>query len=381
MKILIDTHLSDQTITGIGRYINELLTALLKIDTKNEYHILTHRCVDEDHPIGKLEAPNLMKTRVHFHGPSPMQHLRMHSIMKKISPDIYHHPHFDLPMGHRIPSIITIHDLKYIRHPEYFPGRSRMKTFYMKKMVHNALQRTDKVVADSESTKRDLTALFPVQEDKIVVIHLGLAPFSQREKDSNFDDSILKKYGIKKKFILFVGERRPHKNIGSLIKAFKILRDSNKVKMRLVIVGKSYSNYREPEEIVDQEGLNEDVIFTDHLRDNELPTFYQNAAMLVLPSLYEGFGFPILEAMGCGIPVLGSNRTSIPEVMGDAGLLFKPHDVRDLALKMEKVLSDATLRRKMISRGLERAKQFRWENVALQTLNVYQDVYQRKLGM
>jgi len=373
MKILIDAHLSENKLTGIGRYLNGLITSLLKIDQNNEYFLLIREGIAPSHPLSKLEAGNLKKIPVHLRGVSPCQHIVIPKILSKVKPGIYHHPHFDLPLFQQYPSVITVHDVKYIRYPEYFSQKRHTKAIYMKKMLKSSLHRSKKVIAVSKSTKKDILELFDVNEDKIVVVHHGLT--NRFTEENHSDINVLKKYGIHSKFILFVGERRPHKNIVNLIKAFKILLNSVKEKLQLLIIGKGYSNYTEPEKIIVKENLNSKVVLTGFVPDNELQILYQEAEMLVLPSFYEGFGFPLIEAMTLKTPVLGSNRTSIPEIIGNAGLLFNPDNVDELATKMKLLIQNNTLKKKIITKGFQRAKQFTWQNVARQTLEIYKEVF------
>jgi glycosyltransferase involved in cell wall biosynthesis len=369
MKFLIDTHLSEDTLTGIGRYINELVTGLFKILNHNDLSLITN-----GYNVYNFNTIHLNKRctcfPVYLHGLSIRQHIILPKIIHKIRPDVYHHPHFDLPFFQSVPSVITIHDLKYIRHPEFFSDLNLIKSLYMKSMMASSIKRAKRIIAVSKSTKHDIISTFNCDEKKINVIYHGRFNYHTKAI-KEFD---LCKLGITKPYILCVGERRPHKNIPNLIKAFIELNKHYKPDIQLVIVGKAYASYCEPEKIVQKNGLCDSVILTGYITDDLLDYLYKNAYLFVIPSLYEGFGFPILEAMNAGVPVVGSDRTSIPEIIGEAGLLFSPVDIDDMVNKIKLALTNKELRNRLKDLGLKRAGQFTWERTAKATMEVYQDV-------
>lgn len=373
MRILFDAHLSENEIAGIGRYINELIKALLLVDQKNEYVILILDDLLPEHPLIQLEAPNLMKVSVNLKRLSFRQHWTTQRLVRRYQPDVYHHPHFDLPLGISAPSVVTIHDVKYLRHPEFFPTRARLKREYMKRMFRSALRRANKIIAVSEATKDDLCEMFSIGREDIVAVHHGI--HSIGKDHHNVKQEFFDKYGIKKPFLLFVGVRRPHKNLLCLIDAFQRVLKTVGKELQLVIVGKSYKDYKAPETAIAERGLDKRVIWMDYLEDQFLEILYKNAELLVLPSLYEGFGFPILEAMKFDLPVIGANTTSIPEILGNAGLLVDPMDPEDIAEKIVSLLTSQQLREKLIWLGRERVKEFTWKKAALNTLKVYKQVY------
>jgi glycosyltransferase involved in cell wall biosynthesis len=373
MRILFDAHLSENNISGIGRYINELIKALVLIDKKNEYLILILDDLTAAHPLIRLEAPNLTKISVNFRGLSLRQHWVTRGLVRHYRPDVYHHPHFDLPIGISSPSIVTIHDLKYLHHPEYFPKLSRLKSQYMKCMFQSALRRASKVIAVSESTKKDIGEMFSINSQDVIVIHHGIHSITKNHHHLSQD--FFDNHGIKKPFILFVGVRRPHKNLTGLIDAFNRVLKTAGDELQLVIVGNSYKDYDMPERVIAERGLDQHVILMDYIEDDSLETLYRNTEMLVLPSLYEGFGFPILEAMKFDVPVIGANTTSIPEVLGNAGLLVDPLNPEEIAEKIISLLTSHQLRERLIQLGKKRVKEFTWEKAALNTLKVYRQVY------
>jgi len=336
--------------------------------------------MDSEHPLMQIKSDKCKIVPTDLRGPSLKQHLILPELCRRFNPDVYHHPHFDMPLWQTVPSVLTVHDVKYIRHPDYFPERSLIKKIYMKRILAISLQRSKHVIAVSENTKKDLLDLFNIPEAKITVIHHGLSENIALNGPSVGDSVVLKKFGVRGRFILFVGERRPHKNIVNLIRAFKILLSEFGSDFQLVIVGKPYAEYRGSENEVSTEGISDHVLFTDYLNDHDLRLFYRNAEMLVLPSFYEGFGFPIIEAMELGIPVAGANCTSIPEIIGEAGLLFNPNDIQEMALMMKRLLKDQKLKERFVRIGKERVKKFTWDKTARETYRCYSEVYSLTLN-
>jgi glycosyltransferase involved in cell wall biosynthesis len=372
MKILFDAHLSENKITGIGRYINELLLELLKIDTKNEYIVLVHKKINSEHPLRKINSKNYIMVPVNFRGLSLKEHYEIKKFSKQFKPDIYHHPHFDLPFRINIPSVITIHDLKYILFPEFFPKMSFLKRRLIMELTANSIRNAGTIISVSESTKNDIVKIFNKYDKNIITIHHGYKNFEGITSSRNsFSDHEIDKY---KPYLFFVGERRPHKNIINLIKAL-ILLHNRKNKIKLIIVGKKYKNYTQPEKFIREMKLEGQVHLFDYVDDIFLKTLYLNAEMFIFPSLYEGFGFPILEAMSAGLPVIGSNISSIPEVVGDAGLLVDTTKPEYLASKIEAVLKDDKLSKELGKKSLRRSLDFSWKRCAIETLSVYEELF------
>lgn len=373
MKILFDAHLSENKISGIGRYINELLTNLVKIDEFNQYFILLNENLNSNHPLTSLNKKNVTKIKVSLQGLTLRQNYLIPKFIREIKPDLYHHPHFDLPFGIQIPSIVTIHDVVYLKNPHFLMTQSYLKLFYMKNMFMRSLRKAARVIAISETTKKDLVELFHTIPDKIIPIYHGINQFHKTINERE-ETNILKKYSIPKPFLLYVGIRRPHKNLPILIDAFHRLIQSTRNDIYMVIIGRAYRDYTVPEEMVKKYNLQDRVRFLEYVEDTVLPTIYRQAEIFIFPSLYEGFGLPLLEAMSYDLPVIGSKCSAIPEIMGEAGLLFDPHSADDLSEKINILLNDPTRRNKLVETGRQRIKNFTWEKTARQTLQVYEDV-------
>jgi len=377
MRILIDAHLSENWLTGVGRYINELVKGLLTADRENEYIILVRDNLEPKHPLLQLDLPNLIRRKVNLYGLSLKQHYVIPDLIKYYQPDVYHHPQFYLPLGVHVPSIITVHDIIPFRHAEYFPKKAVFKRGYMRWMLQSALKRASKVIVISEATRQDIIDMFSAQSERIETVYHGIS-LNGHSVHLNSRD-ILKKYLVKKPYILFVGERRPHKNIPRLIEGFKKVTELAGDEIQLVIAGKARPDYKLPENIIKESNLESRILLLDFVEDDILKLLYKNAELFILPSLYEGFGMPLLEAMKFDLPVLGANISSMPEVIGDAGLLFDPLNTDDLAEKVVSVLQDYNLKQRLIEKGRKHIEKFTWEKAAVKTLRIYQQAFENSI--
>lgn len=241
--------------------------------------------------------------------------------------------------------------------------------------LYQGLKQADKLIAISEYTKGDLTKYLKISEDKITVVHQGVD--HEKYKPMPKDDEIVNKYKLPEdmKIILYVGAEYPRKNLPTLIEAFgKLKKDYEGVK--LVKAGNPQTGGAREKliKLINKLGLENEIIFTDFVPEEDLPKLYNAADLFVFPSFYEGFGLPPLEAMACGTPVITSNASSLPEVVGDAGIMVDPHDVVGLAKAMYDVLTNDPLRENLVKKGLQRAKLFNWEKTARETLKVYEEV-------
>jgi len=235
------------------------------------------------------------------------------------------------------------------------------------------LKTADKIITVSNSTKNDLMNHFNIPKEKIRVI-FEAADEKFKSLNNKETKEVKYKYHLNFPFILYVGGLAVHKNIPALIKAFYKVKKKG-IQHKLVITGTKRWKYKEIFETIDKLDLQNDVVFTGYVSDEDLPALYNAADLFVYPSIYEGFGLPPLEAMACGTPVITSNTSSLPEVVGDAGIMVDPYDVNGLADAMHEVLANEGLRANMIKNGLERAKMFSWEKCARETLKVYEEVY------
>ncbi|PNX48592.1 MAG: hypothetical protein BV457_01160 [Thermoplasmata archaeon M9B1D] len=274
--------------------------------------------------------------------------------------DIFH------GLGHYIPtynkgkykSIMTVYDVCPFLLPETY---SKDVADYYNYIFPKRLEKADKIITISKNTKKDLVNYFNIDKDKIEVIYLGV------EKKYSYSNKIKKN-----KYILSVGTLQPRKNFVNLIKAFSLIK--NNFEHKLVIVGKKGSDYINILEEIKKHNLENRVFIQGYISDKQLIEIYKSADLFVFPSLYEGFGLPPLEAMACGIPVIASNTSSLPEVIGDAGIMIDPKNVNDIADAIKKILNSEKLKNDLILKGLERTKMFEWKNTSNKILKIYEDI-------
>ncbi|NJE77285.1 glycosyltransferase family 1 protein [Thermococcus sp. ES12] len=291
---------------------------------------------------------------------------------KKLRLDLVHDVYLGLFFFYpqKTKKIITIYDLVPIKFPQTHRGDTILAHKYA---LMRSLRYADKIISISYSTKKDAVKYFKISEEKIRVIHLGVDE-DYKLLPENEIKKIKQKYNLNYPFILYVGTLEPRKNIPTLLKALYKLKKQG-LPHKLVITGKKGWKYKNIFELISKLNLQRDVIFTGYVPREDLPALYNAADLFVYPSLYEGFGLPPLEAMACGTPVITSNTSSLPEVVGNAGIMVDPYDVNGLAKAIYEVLTNDRLREELRKRGLERAKMFSWKKTAEETLKVYEEVY------
>jgi glycosyltransferase involved in cell wall biosynthesis len=286
--------------------------------------------------------------------------------------DIFHSTDFVLPPVRQARTILTVHDLTFMRLPECAETGLRA---YLSKVVPRSIERADLVLADSQSTKNDLIELLGVSPDKVEVVYAGVERRFRPMEGEMALQRVKRRYGLDFPFILSLGTLEPRKNFAGLVEAYALMRGKGQGRgrreLKLVIAGGKGWLYDEIFAKVEELGLEDKVIFPSFVTDEDLPALYNLAELFVFPSLYEGFGLPPLEAMACGTPVITSDRPSLPEVVGEAGLMVEATDGEALAGAMERVLTDENLRREMREKGLKQAEKFTWEAAAEKLLDVY----------
>ncbi len=274
----------------------------------------------------------------------------------------------------RTPYIITVHDLiRYLDlkgYETYIHRPNHRDKFYLG-LDYKGIKKATRVIAISEATKRDLMHHLGILDEQISVIYMGV-------DHTTFKPS-LQPSQLEHPYILFVGSEHPRKNLPNLLRAFKRLKEQPRFKkLKLVKVGKAggpeIDFRRQTVRIMDSLNLNQEVIFTETVPEKDLVAYYRGAKCFVFPSLYEGFGLPPLEAMACGCPVISSDTSSLPEVVGEAAIKVSPHDIEELAVALEKILTDRELRENLIARGATQAAKFSWEQTAKKTLEIYEGV-------
>lgn len=278
-------------------------------------------------------------------------------------PDVFFSPTHYAPRFSPVPTVIAIMDISYVFYPETFKKRDLRQ---LNSWTGYSVKKARKVITISQSSKNDIIKHYKVPDSKVDVVYPGIKNLMKSNKKLD-----LSTWGIKEDYILFVSTLQPRKNIERLIEAFSKLKKDN---LQLVIVGKRGWLYEDILAAPKKFGVEKEVVFLDFVSDEDLPVLYENAQCFVMPSLYEGFGLPILEAMKYDCPVVTSNVSSLPEVGGDAALYFDPYNTDEIKEKIEKVLTDAKLRKTMIEKGREQVKKFNWEKSAEKVLSILKEV-------
>ncbi|KKP36371.1 MAG: mannosyltransferase B-like protein [Candidatus Peregrinibacteria bacterium GW2011_GWA2_33_10] len=368
MKIGIDARMYSTKFTGIGRYVYELIQNLQEIDKKNEYFIFLN---DPEYKTYIPTNPNFHKIRVNARHYTLTEQLKFLRKLNKCKLDLVHFTHFNAPILYFKPSIVTIHDLTL----SFYPGKKMTSVFHRiayHLTIYCSIKKAKKIIAVSQNTKKDIEKLFKINSEKIKVIYEAANKDFKPIKDQKLLDHIKEKYDLDKPFLLYTGVWRDHKNITGLLKGFHILQQKYKFNGYLVITGKEDPHYPEVKETVKTYNLQKHVKFTGLIPEQDLIALYNLAEIYVLPSFYEGFGLPILEAFACNTPVACSDSSSLPEIAGEQNaIFFDPKDHEDIAAKIHQILKDKSLRKTLKSRGQKRLTRFSWPKMAKETLEVY----------
>ena len=366
MHIGIDCRLPYYQMGGISQYVLHLLPALAALDQENQYTLFHSR---KDGRSYLPSAPNFRRANLW----TPCHHrVERWALSAELLPhrlDVLHSPDFIPPQRGGKRQIITVHDLNFIYYPQFLTPESLR---YYADQIEWAVHVADRISADSHATRSDLIEKLNVPPEKVTTIHLAVNPLYQRDYAAADIHKTLKQHNLPQGFILFVGTLEPRKNVPTLIKAYRQLRQETPVDAPLVLVGGKGWIYDEIFATIDALGLQEHVRHLSGVFDQQLAHLYHAAGVLVTPSHYEGFGLPALEAMNCGCPVVVSNRGSLPEIVGPNGVMIDdPDDAAAWADILRRVLTDAALREVMARNGRSHAATFSWEKAARQTLDLY----------
>jgi len=365
MRIGIDARMVYYTQAGISQYTQRLIRALAGIDQENEYLVI------QNWRDKSSLCLNHNFRRVPFISPAhhQLEQWFLRFELPQLDLDVLHSPDFIPPFQYNCKSVITIHDLAFLLYPQFLTEDSA----HYYGQIDQAVHRTDHIIAVSQNTKEDTIRLLGVPEDKITVIYEAANPI-YRPVDEGELRRVREKYHIAGDYIFFVSTIEPRKNLPALLRAFRQLLDDYKLEVQLVVAGRRGWLFDEVFSLVEELKLIEDVLFLGRVPVEDLPPLYTAATLFAYPSTYEGFGLPPLEAMACGTPVVVSNVSSLPEVVGDAALMVAPDDVPGLTVALWRGLTDEAQRAELIAKGFRRASCFSWEKAARQTLAVYQRV-------
>jgi glycosyltransferase involved in cell wall biosynthesis len=372
MDIGIISNFIDEFSGGIGVYTYQIIKNLNKIDDENKYHLIHYFKNDLD--IYNHNKDIIIPKNRFINGWGSFMFWRYFTLplkLKNYSLDMVHDPYELGPFTFSQPfqKVITVHDLTPLIFPKLF---KKTDVILHRLLLKKTINRADKIITVSCHSKNDLIKHLNVPEDKIEVIYNGKGEaFKTINKEEI--EAITMKYQLPHEFILSVGGLHPIKNIPRLLQAYHLALKEG-LKHKLVIVGVAMDRSREIFQTLKVLGIEEKVIFTGPVPEKDLVALYNAADLFVYPCLYAGFGLPPLEAMACGTPVITSNNSSLPEVVGDAGLLVDPYDTQELAQSINSLLSDGKTGKKLIKKGLKRSKLFKWSDTAIKTLEIYEEV-------
>jgi len=368
MHIAIDAHSVGAQLAGNESYITNLIEALAAIDSVNQYTLYVTSPASTKRFGNRW--PNFKLRTTLPHTPLVRVPLTLAAELRRRPVDLLH-VQFTAPPFAPCPIVVSIHDLSFEHLPETFKRRSRVQ---LRLTVRRTARRAARILALSEHGRNDIIATYGIDPARVSVTPLAAARHFAPVDDAIQLSRVRKNYGIRDQYIICVGSIQPRKNLPRLIGAYANLRSLRpEAKLpQLVLVGKKAWLYQETLRVAAEHGLMDDIKFTGYVPEADLPTLYSGAVCSVYPSFFEGFGLPVLEAMQCGTPVIAGNRTSIPEVVGDAGLLVDPFDQNALALALARVIDDSDLAAELRVKGLERAKQFSWHETARLTLKAYE---------
>jgi len=364
MRIGIDGRFLNHPESGHGTYSRELISNLAEIDSENEYYVFVS-------PGYKPEINqsnfHFIKTDIPYY--SIAEQTKLPFILKKYQLDLMHFVHFNKPILYRASNVITIHDLTLT----HFKGEKSnpIKQFFYKLIIGSAIKSSDSIIAISEFTKQEILKNYSVSEEKISVIYEGFHPQFRKIGNKSLIKETISGYNITKPYIIYIGQQRPHKNLVRLVNAFSQVRQKG-LDYQLVLVGKKNPKYEQLNLEIKKQKLTQDVIFTGFAEDKELPKLINGARLLVMPSLMEGFGLPVLEGLACDVPVAASRISSLPEVGGQAVNYFDPYDSKDMAKIIYNTLTDKNLRTKLLDKSANQLKKFSWSNMADQVKQLYE---------
>jgi glycosyltransferase involved in cell wall biosynthesis len=362
---------------GIETYFRKILACLQKVNTGDDYFLLVDSHYTDEY---LLTSPNFNKVMCNFTEPSLLWFIRgvlrntlkfdiLKPVLNRLPVDIIHHPFSTLiPPGLKIPSVLTFHDIQHEFFPEFFVG-AEMKN--RRDFSRRSAIEATRIIAISEHVKSSLVDKYQVSPDKIDVVYNGYG-HEYQVMDSDRELELVKmKYALDRPFMYYPAATWPHKNHKKLLEAMRLLSDKYNFDGNLVLTGVAKQSNNEILGDIDRLRLTDRVKILGYLPYGDIPSLYNLARLLVYPSLFEGFGLPLVEAMACGCPIVCSNVTAMPEVVKNAALFFTPTSEEDIADKIWSVWNDDSLRGQLVLKGRERVKQFQWERSARETIEVY----------
>lgn len=360
---------------GIAHYTYYLVKHLLKFDKRNEYVLFFDSRMQRER-THELEQPNVKIVYFPFSQyrkflPVGYSHLLITGALMREHLDLYHAPATSVPLTYRGPTVVTVHDLAIYKHPKLFPSGQLLST---KVVVPRSIRRAKRVIAVSETTKRDVRQLFRVGDKRVKLIYEGFV----RERAAATVVDVKEKYGLDK-YVLFVGTIEPRKNLVNLIRGFSSVANLPSLrKTSLILVGAPGWKYGDVIKAIKDAKIGSRVRYLGYVPHHDKLQLIEHAQAFAFPTLYEGFGLPVLEAMSLGCPVVTSRISALPEIVGTAAVFVNPHKFREIGQAIAKVVGNANLRSKLIADGQKRSSMFTWDATARETLAVYREVFAEK---
>jgi glycosyltransferase involved in cell wall biosynthesis len=354
---------------GIGTYVRNLVRALARQDTDDTYVLL---CPHKDREFVESLGPRFEALEEPAGNYSVREQISVPVDLWRARVDLFHAPHYVVSPLTLCPFVVTIHDCIHLRFPQYLPNRAAY--YYARVVMSSSARRARRVLTVSRASKQDILHFLKIPADKIEVIYNALDEGLAAAPSAGEVARVQQRFQLTSPFVLYAGNIKPHKNVDRLIHAFSLLRQRGAGDTKLLVIGDEVSKYQNLRRLVHRYQLHQHVRFLGFVPDETLAVLYRLASVFVFPSLYEGFGLPPLEAMAAGVPVITSNVSSLPEVVGDAALLINPLDAGAIAEAMARVLEDPALRADLIRRGHERVKVFSWQQAAARTYAAYTEI-------
>ena len=379
VRIAYDARYINDRYHGIGRVAFELLEAMVSMNSDYTFVVFRSSLKESRFDWSTVEGRPNVEIKM---GPGPLywphEHVLWPFILRKNRIAVFHSPYFMVPILKSPCSISTVYDLCLEQYPWIMRRRWELPIY--KTLMKICTKKAYRIIVPTAATRDDLSSYYNVPLDIIEVIPEGVSPGFGVLNERGHLDSIRRRYDLDGPFILSVGARRPHKNLGRLVRAFaRILND---VDHNLVFVGPEDPRCTdEAKECAVELKITDRVRFLGWVPEPELPAFYNLADLVVIPSLIEGFGLPVLEAMACGTPLVGSTCGAVSQVVGDAGILVDPYDVDCMAIAIGKILKDRELHSETVRKGFERASGFTWEKAAQATMKLYESALSNAGGM
>lgn len=351
---------------GIGRYMQCLAEAVMARAPEHEYLLILPPHAEEMIAAQGGQVEKLFSSLTYY---SIREQVELPRLLRRHQVNLLHSPHFNLPLVRPCPTVVTIHDVIYLACKQDMP--SRLGRLYYHGMMSAAVRLADRVLTDSEFSRQDMVRYLRADPAKVEVVYPAVPPGFERVSEPARLERVLSRYGIGEDYVLYTGIYKRRKNHAGLLRAFREFLKSG-ARSNLVIAGPMGEGERELRRLAGELSIAGQIIFAGFVPDSDLPSLYSAARVYACPSLYEGFGFTVLEAMACGAPVVSSPETSLPEVAGEAALYADPRNPQEFGAALERVFSNNELRGQLIAKGFVNRRRFSWESAAARTLAAYQ---------